>query len=137
LATLVNDAETADLLKSTIADLSRSAGDLAELSARLAEGRGLLQRLAEDEQLGAEVTGDLRDLLHNLSLLSARLERGEGTLGQLLNDPSVYEAVNDVIVGVNESALLRWLVRNRQKAGIEKRYEEQASEEERAAPPSE
>ena len=31
--------------------------------------------------------------------------------------------MNDIIVGVDESAMLRWLVRNRQKKGIEERYE--------------
>jgi ABC-type transport system substrate-binding protein len=36
-----------------------------------------------------------------------------------------YDAIQDVIVGINESKLLRWLIRNRQKAGIEKRYEEE------------
>ena len=41
----------------------------------------------------------------------------------LINDPSVYQAVNDIIVGVNESSLLRWLIRNRQKKGIEQRYD--------------
>jgi len=29
------------------------------------------------------------------------------------------------VVGVEESKLLRWLVRNRQRSGIEKRYEEE------------
>ena len=43
----------------------------------------------------------------------------------LIDDPSVYEAINDVIVGIDESKLLRWLVRNRQKTGIKKRYSEE------------
>jgi hypothetical protein len=33
--------------------------------------------------------------------------------------------VQDVIIGVEESRLLRWLIRNRQKKGIETRYEEE------------
>ena len=53
----------------------------------------------------------------------------------LIDDPSVYEAINDVIVGIDESALLRWLVRNRQKTGIKKRYrEEQQLVDEGAVP---
>jgi hypothetical protein len=54
-----------------------------------------------------------------------KLDEGEGTAGKLINDPSVYEAVQDVIIGVEESRLLRWLIRNRQKKGIETRYEEE------------
>ena len=71
---------------------------------------------------------DLRRLLENLEKISSGLERGEGTLGQLLEDPSLYEAVNDVVVGVNESRLLRWLIRNRQKKGIHQRYDETVEE---------
>jgi hypothetical protein len=43
----------------------------------------------------------------------------------LISDPSVYESVNDILIGINESKLLRWLIRSRQQAGIEKRVEEQ------------
>jgi hypothetical protein len=35
--------------------------------------------------------------------------------------------------GINESRLLRWLIRNRQQAGIEKRYDE--SQQAPAVPP--
>ena len=42
----------------------------------------------------------------------------------MISDPSVYESVNDILIGINESKLLRWLIRNRQQAGIEKRVEE-------------
>ena len=53
----------------------------------------------------------------------------------LIEDPSIYEAINDVIVGIDESKLLRWLVRNRQKSGIKNRYrEEQQLADEGAAP---
>jgi hypothetical protein len=35
----------------------------------------------------------------------------------------VYESINDILIGINESKMLRWLIRNRQQKGIEKRYE--------------
>jgi len=77
----------------------------------------------------AEVAADLQQLLHNLQVISGRLEQGEGTVGRLLEDPSLYEAMNDVAVGVDESRFLRWLVRNRQKKGIKKRYREAQEEQ--------
>jgi len=46
----------------------------------------------------------------------------------------VYEAMNDILVGVNETKFLRWLVRDRQKSGIEKRYNETKAAED-ARPP--
>ena len=38
-----------------------------------------------------------------------------------------------VVVGIDESRLLRWLVRNRQQAGIRKRYREERSLQEAPA----
>jgi len=46
----------------------------------------------------------------------------------------VYESINDILIGINESKLLRWLIRNRQQSGIEKRYNE-AQKTDTAPPP--
>jgi hypothetical protein len=54
----------------------------------------------------------------------------------LINDPEVYQAVKDILIGVNESRMLRWLIRNRQKAGIERRYRD-AQGDPAAPPPAE
>jgi hypothetical protein len=51
----------------------------------------------------------------------------------LINDPAVYESINDILIGINESQMLRWLIRNRQQKGIEKRYD--AGVEQPAPPP--
>jgi hypothetical protein len=51
----------------------------------------------------------------------------------LINDPSVYESINDILIGINESKMLRWLIRNRQERGIQKRVD---MEQQIAPPPS-
>ena len=56
-------------------------------------------------------------------MVSERIAHSQGTLGLLIADPEIYEAMNDIIVGVDESSMLRWLVRNRQQKGIKKRYD--------------
>ena len=65
-------------------------------------------------------------LVKQLNETVAKINSGEGTAGKLITDPSVYESINDILIGINESKLLRWLIRNRQQAGIEKRVEEAA-----------
>ncbi len=125
LPMLLNDETAGRQLRDTIASLNRTAEELGALVTQLREGDGLLGRLVTDEELGESVGGDLEELLENLRQLSERLEDGEGTLSMLIDDPRIYEAINDVIVGVDESKLLRWLVRNRQKSGIKKRYREE------------
>jgi hypothetical protein len=45
----------------------------------------------------------------------------------------VYESINDILIGINESKMLRWLIRNRQERGIQKRVD---MEQQIAPPPS-
>src|SRR5437763_958290 len=93
--------------------------------------KNVLGRVDRGEGLIGEFTG----LLHQLNDTVAKLNRGEGTAGKLVNDPSVYESVNDILIGINESKLLRWLIRNRQQSGIQKRYETESSKPAPATPP--
>jgi phospholipid/cholesterol/gamma-HCH transport system substrate-binding protein len=125
LPTLLNDETAGRQVRDTISSLNRTAEDLGALVTQLRQGDGLLGRLVTDEELGDSVGDNLEELLENLRRLSAKLEEGEGTLAMLIEDPSVYEAINDVIVGVDESKLLRWLIRNRQKSGIKTRYRDE------------
>lgn len=123
LALLVNDPTTKDRFTSALENLSSASEEIASLSRDVREGEGLLPRLISDQEYGDRVSDDLERLLENLSTISDRLEAGEGTAGQLVNDPAVYEALQDIVVGIDESKFLRWLIRNRQKKGIEKRYD--------------
>ena len=125
LPALIHDEETGRQLRETITSLNTSAQELSALMAQMRDGEGLLGRLVTDEQFADSVGGKFEELLENLRRLTERLEKGEGTLAKMVEDPSIYEAINDVIVGIDESRLLRWLVRNRQKSGIEKRYREE------------
>jgi phospholipid/cholesterol/gamma-HCH transport system substrate-binding protein len=121
---LLHDGELKQSFESSLANLELTSAELLELSRRFEEGNGLLKRLVEDEEYAEKVLGQLEGLVERLDGLTADIAEGEGTVGRLIQDPEVYQAINDVIVGVNESRLLRWLIRNRQKAGIEKRYRE-------------
>jgi phospholipid/cholesterol/gamma-HCH transport system substrate-binding protein len=129
LPALLDDPATRTKLDSALDSLSAAATSLSETAKDLEEGDGLLPRLLHDEEYGRELSEELRRMINNLNLVSERLAHGEGTAAQLINDPEVYQAVKDIMVGVNESAMLRWLIRNRQKAGIEKRYEEERRKE--------
>ena len=126
LPALLTDEASGRQVRDMVASLGRTAERLETLVGQLQEGDGLLGRLLTDDELSDSVGGNLEELLENLRQLSARLEEGEGTLAMLIDDPSIYEAINDVIVGIDQSKLLRWLVRNRQKAGIKKRYKEES-----------
>lgn len=121
---LLNDPTMRTEVNATLASLKDVAQDLQAFTADLETSDALLPKLVKDEEYGREVTGQIRELVERLNAISVKLSEGEGTAAKLINDPQIYDAVNDVIIGVNESRLLRWLIRNRQKAGIEKRYED-------------
>ena len=121
---MARPASTRESPAKTLASLRSAAAATDGIVAKFHDNQGLLQRFLTDTAYAEEVGDDLKELIRNLNLVSARLERGEGSLGQVLNDPHLYQAMDDIVVGINESKLLRWLIRNRQKAGIERRFDE-------------
>ena len=136
LPQLLKDAETKQRFDDVLQNLKQSSADLARFAKEVESSDGLLQKLLTDEPYAKEVSENLRQLIERLNLLSEKLTSGDGTAAKLINDPSIYEAVQDILVGVDQSKLLRWLIRNRQKTGIENRYDETTKklEEESKAP---
>lgn len=124
LPSLLNDAETRTKFNDTLASLNEVSKDLQQFTADLETSDALLPRLVKDEEYGREISDQVRQFVQRLNEVSQKISSGKGSAAMLINDPQIYDAVNDVIIGVNESRLLRWLIRNRQKKGIEKRYEE-------------
>lgn len=134
---LLNDPAMRASFQDTLAQLNQVATDLHGLTTDLETKDGLLPRLVYDEEYGRQVTGKVQTIVDRIGEASEKLTTGKGTASMLLNDPQIYDAVNDVIIGVNESRILRWLIRNRQKKGIERRYKDEvkAIESEGKTPP--
>ena len=124
LGLMLDDAATRDSLRSTVTGLERAVADLGATAKDLRERRGLANRLITDEEYAERILSRLDSVLGNLDDISTKIGKGDGTVARLINEPELYEALNDIVVGINESRMLRWLIRNRQKAGIEKRYDE-------------
>lgn len=124
LPELLHDKAMRDRAATLLQNLETLSGNLESVSKRLQGDEGLLPRMLNDEEYGAKVTDELESLIRNLNLVAGRLESGDGTLGMLIQDPQVYQAVNDILVGVNQSKFLRWLIRHEQKKGIKKRYDD-------------
>ncbi|HXU30086.1 MAG TPA: MlaD family protein [Thermoanaerobaculia bacterium] len=121
---LLNDPAAKKTFDDTLASLRTASQNVERFTGGLERSDALVPKLLKDEEYGRKVTADLSSLIDQLNELSSRLTRGDGTAAKLINDPQIYDAVNDIVIGVEESKLLRWLIRNRQKAGIKKRYED-------------
>jgi phospholipid/cholesterol/gamma-HCH transport system substrate-binding protein len=125
---LLNDGQAKARFDETLASLSQAAADIKKLTASFDGSDALLPKLLNDEEYGRQVTEQLRQTVERLNEISRKISEGDGTAAKLINDPQIYEAVDDILVGVEESRLLRWLIRNRQKKGIKERVEDTKKE---------
>lgn len=124
LPKLLNDPATAQKVDDTLAELQSAATALSDFVQEVESSEGLLQRMLMDEEYGEEVAGQVREVVERIDRLTYEVAEGDGTLAQLIQDPEIYQSLQDILVGINESRILRWLIRNRQEKGIEARYEE-------------
>jgi phospholipid/cholesterol/gamma-HCH transport system substrate-binding protein len=123
LPALLNDPEGREKVRALVENMRLTSENLAAFSVGLRTGDGLLPRLINDKEVGDATLEDFQQLVHRLNEVARKLDEGGGTAGRLVADPAIYESVNDILIGINESRLLRWLIRNRQGAGIKTRYE--------------
>jgi len=121
---LLSDSEGKRKFFAMVDSLQVTADGLASFSKDLKSGDGLLGQLVSNGDFSKEFLGDLKKLSSHLANVAAKLDSKEGTAGKLIADPAVADAIDDILVGINESKLLRWLVRDRQRSGIQKRYDE-------------
>ncbi|MEA2339138.1 MAG: phospholipid/cholesterol/gamma-HCH transport system substrate-binding protein, partial [Thermoanaerobaculia bacterium] len=135
LPALLTDPEGKKKVFDLVDNLRVTSANLATISTAYKSGEGIVPRLMNDKAYGEQALNEFTGLLHQLNDTVAKVNRGEGTAGKLVNDPSVYESVNDILIGINESKLLRWLIRNRQQSGIQKRYDTESSKPAPATPP--
>src|SRR2546428_4410818 len=123
LPALLNDPEGKKRVYDLVENLRVTSANLATFSTSLQNGQGLVPRLLNDKQAGDQALSEFTSLVRQLNSAVTKLNGGEGTAGRLINDPSVYESINDILIGINESRMLRWLIRNRQQRGIDKRVQ--------------
>jgi phospholipid/cholesterol/gamma-HCH transport system substrate-binding protein len=132
VAALLSDPEGKKKLYGFLDNLSTAASSLATVIGQLEKGNGTLPILLHDEKFGREFTGHLNNFSRSLDSIGKKLDSGQGTAGKLINDPAIFDAANHVVVGLDESWMLRWLIRDRQKSGIEKDYNEAVKKQQEA-----
>ena len=121
---LVNDPAAKTRVYEMVENLRLTSANLAAFTSTMQKGEGLVPRLLNDKEYGDQALNEFTTLIKQLNVTVAKINNAEGTAGKVISDPAIYESINDILIGINESKLLRWLVRNRQQAGIERRVEE-------------
>ena len=122
---LLTDAEQRGRLERSLASIEKASANLEKVSVELQGTTGLLPKLVNDEAYGRELSTELKSLLQNLNRVAEKLDHGQGSAALLINDPKLYQAIKDIITGIDESVILKKVIRNRQKKGVEKRLEEE------------
>lgn len=135
LSMLLTDTEQKARLERSLASIERTAANLETVTNSLREERALLPKLLGDEAYGDKLSAELQSLIENLNRVAEKIDHGPGSAAQMLNDPALYQAMKDIVAGIDESAILRHLIRNRQKKGVEVRLEK-GLDTAPAAPPS-
>jgi phospholipid/cholesterol/gamma-HCH transport system substrate-binding protein len=121
---LLSDPDGKKKFFAMVDSLQVTADSLASFSKDLKSGNGLLAQLASNGDFSKEFLADLKKLSSHLANVAAKLDSTQGTAGKLIADPSVSDAINDILVGIDQSKPLRWLIRDRQRSGIQKRYDD-------------
>jgi phospholipid/cholesterol/gamma-HCH transport system substrate-binding protein len=120
---LLSDPEGKKKFFAMVDSLQSTAAGLASFSKDLKSGNGLLGQLVSNGDFSKEFLADLKNLSSHLANVAAKLDSTQGTAGKLIADPAVADAMNDILVGIDKSKALRWLIRDRQRSGIQKRYD--------------
>jgi phospholipid/cholesterol/gamma-HCH transport system substrate-binding protein len=123
LPALLSDPSGRRNVNELLANLRLATENLALLSTEMRSGEGIVPRLFADREFADSTMNEFGGLVAQLGQMAKTLNEGEGTVGRLVSDPSIYEAINDILIGINESRLLRWLIRNRQQSGIQQRVQ--------------
>lgn len=135
LSMLLTDGAQKERLERSLASIERTSANLERASQSLSEERALLPKLLGDEAYGDKLSADLQSLVENLNRVAEKIDHGTGSAARIINDPQLYQAMKDIVVGIDESAILRHLIRNRQKKGVEVRLEKELDAAP-AAPPA-
>ncbi|MDX1387685.1 MAG: hypothetical protein R3344_00735, partial [Acidobacteriota bacterium] len=111
-------------IRSGFANFADATGSLKRTLERLESSDSFLGRMLTDPEYADKLSGDLDELLSNLAGIASKINSGEGSLGALVTDRSVYDGLEEVVAGVNDSKFARWLMRRYQKKGIKQQERE-------------
>jgi phospholipid/cholesterol/gamma-HCH transport system substrate-binding protein len=100
-----------------IEEFRDAAAAIKRAALKLEAEDGLLGKIS-DPEYAERVTEDLAALVSNLRQITDKINEGDGTVGALINSRVVYDGMEEIVAGVNDSGFARWLMRRYQKKGI-------------------
>jgi phospholipid/cholesterol/gamma-HCH transport system substrate-binding protein len=122
LPALLTDEATKQRMDKILANLDSATERLAKVAEGLdGDSDALAAKLIHDQEYGRKIAQELEATLTNLREVAEKINRGDGSVSRLINDETLVRAIEDVIIGVNDSRFLSWMIQNRKKKGEEVR----------------
>jgi len=135
-AALFRDPETAQAVRDTVKAVRDASQAMAAAFEEISTGEGTLPRLLQDKEYADSFLDDLNAMVQHLRSVMRKLDEGEGTAGAFLNDPMLYQDLENVVRGVENSAVTSWFIRNRRKSGEQSQEKEEEQTGTQTAPPA-
>ncbi len=117
VAGLLRDPKGRERLQRALDGVGTASEAVAAVGQDLAEGKGTLPRLINDEAYAKRFLEDLAVLTYSLRTIAEKLDHGQGSAARFINDPALVNDLENLVRGVEKSRLARWYVRNRREAG--------------------
>ena len=99
-----------DQLQKTLADLKAASESARRILKEVESGDGTAHRLVYDAR-ELEAIAAFAEVGERLNSILKDVEEGKGTLGRLVVDPELWETMKRVLGGVEESRVLKYLIR--------------------------
>ena len=112
-----------------IGEMRDAAASLNRTAQRLESTDNLMGKLLNDQEYSEQLANDLQNLVRNLREISDKINSGQGTLGAFVEDRTVYDGMEEIVAGVNDSKFARWLMRHYRKKGIKAEQNEEEKSE--------
>ena len=104
---LIYDTE----VKNMISNFSKMSTDFSAIVSGIKSSDGLLHALLYENK-HKKLMSDMNVVSTNLREFVERINNGEGSLGAMINDPTLYDKIQSLLGGANQSFILKKLIKH-------------------------
>ena len=81
------------------------------------DAKGLAFVLLHDEAYAQRVSQNIEKASFHLASILEKIDSGDGTVSKLLNEPQLYDGINDIVYGVENSGFSKWYLNRKREKG--------------------
>jgi len=129
LKLLADDQGFRDTVQKSFVDI---LAKLDRVLVSITESKGLVNTMLYDEAYAKRVSENIEKASFHLASILEKIDTGDGTVSKLLNEPQLYDGINDIVYGVENSGFSKWYLNRKREKGM--KLKEKEAEEEHITP---